>query len=372
MLFLNDTASYRALLTMSIGAFLMASWSVMKVHITDSPIFQKVRTARLMLVLTYMAIIGYNSIERFVPIDNGVLTTLFIASGMFESLFMIFFLIILINPALLKWRRLYQHMSIILVLFAGDLFSTLFYPLCFEYFFSLTVAVYLAQLGGYAFYFAKVYRHTTRSLTEYYEEEEEIHIMWIRNSLIGLLAIGLFTAFSALSHFAFYGCYIVCYSIAYSYIAVGFINRYYKYSKILPAVVEMTEKSRHRKGRHKGSPPMVAPTYYDKSRLALSLDLWISEKGYVVPNVPMEDILKILDTSAPVLHAFMQDIYGMDFRNWRNELRLEYAYNLLTQHQEDSVETVARKVGFSDVNYFVSSFIHKYDVAPRSLLNGGA
>ena len=368
MILFDASDFYRTLLSMSIGALIMAACSVLKVHIIDHPAYYKVRKARIMLVLTYFVVVLFNSAELLLSSGNEILNVFFITSGMFESLFMIFFITILINPALLKWKWIYMHIAIITGLFACNLSTHLIPSVHSSTFFVITLIVYGLQLVFYTFFFLNVYQQTIKSLKDYYEEDEEIHIKWIRNSFIGLLIIGILTEISTICDYNFYSFFIISYTTVYSYIAIGFINRYYKYSKILPTVVKITNKGdipEQEYSNRKESNLIV----YNKNRLAMSMDKWISQKGYLKGNVPMEDVLKILDTTQPILRAFMQEIYGTDFRHWRNELRLEYAYTLLIQHPEYSVEMVAREVGFSDTNYFIHIFTQKYDFSPKSLLN---
>ena len=233
-------------------------------------------------------------------------------------------------------------------------------------FLSWDVRAKYVSLKYYTKFFYKIYYQTLEYLKEYYEEDEEIHIKWIRNSFLGLFFVAVLTIVATFTNYYFYSLYIIFYVMVYSYIAIGFINRYYKYSKLIPTVVEITKKQNHsspdrnRQNTNEG---------YNKARLPMTLDLWITEKGYLKANVPMEEILKILDTTKPVLTSFMLETYGIDFHTWRNELRLEYAYNLLTQHPELSVEMVAKEVGFNEPRYFVNAFKRKYNIHPKDLLD---
>ena len=366
MLTENFSEFYRTLLTISIGSFMMAAWSVLKVHITDHPIYTKVRAARNLLVLTYLVVIIFNIAELSLETGNLLIHTLFVISGMFESLFMIFFLITLINPAHLKMIWLWQHTILILFFLIINIIANSYFPNLYDIVYYFTLVSYCLLFTYYTKFFHKIYYLTLDYLKEYYEEDEEIHIKWIRNSFFGLLFVTILTATATFLDYNFYSLYIVIYISVYSYIAIGFINRYYKYSKFIPTVIEITkEKQQHSQDNSKSLPN----ANYNKGRLALSMDLWISEKGYLKANVPMDEILKILDTTKPILRAFMRETYGMDFLTWRNELRLEYAYNLLTQHPEKSVDMVAREVGFLETRYFNSAFKKKYGIQARDILN---
>ena len=357
---------YRTLLTMSIGAFMMAASSVIKVHITDHPIYNKVRAARNLLVLTYFVVICFNIAELSLPQGNQLIHAFFIISGMYESLFMIFFLVTLINPELWKMLWLWQHSTIILFFLIFNIVTDFYFPEWFQTIYYVTLVFYGCLLAYYTKFFYKIYYQTLEYLKEYYEEDEEIHIKWIRNSFLGLFFVAVLTIVATFTNYYFYSLYIIFYVMVYSYIAIGFINRYYKYSKLIPTVVEITKKQNHsspdrnRQNTNEG---------YNKARLPMTLDLWITEKGYLKANVPMEEILKILDTTKPVLTSFMLETYGIDFHTWRNELRLEYAYNLLTQHPELSVEMVAKEVGFNEPRYFVNAFKRKYNIHPKDLLD---
>lgn len=45
--------------------------------------------------------------------------------------------------------------------------------------------------------------------------------------------------------------------------------------------------------------------------------------------------------------------FGMDFRSWRNQLRLKEACNILEKHPEMNIDEVREIVGYNDTSNFL-------------------
>ena len=56
------------------------------------------------------------------------------------------------------------------------------------------------------------------------------------------------------------------------------------------------------------------------------------------------------------MRAFMKAEYGMDFRTWRNRLRLLEACRLLREQPGLKAEQVSRSVGYGDSSNFHTDF----------------
>lgn len=83
---------------------------------------------------------------------------------------------------------------------------------------------------------------------------------------------------------------------------------------------------------------------------------WESDKKYRERDIPYKVILQELNTDAVTMRAFMKSENGMDFRTWRNRLRLRDACTMLHEHPEMTVEQVSDYVGYSDGSNFHTDF----------------
>ena len=87
------------------------------------------------------------------------------------------------------------------------------------------------------------------------------------------------------------------------------------------------------------------------------MDAWQKEKGWRVPVRTVGEAAELLGTDTGTLYAYFRDRMGMDFRTWRNRLRLEDAKRLLLEHPEMEAAEVGRRTGFSNRSNFARQFL---------------
>ena len=93
------------------------------------------------------------------------------------------------------------------------------------------------------------------------------------------------------------------------------------------------------------------------ARLEAALDAWLKDKGWRVPVRTVGEAAERLGTDTGTLHAYFRDRIGMDFRTWRNRLRLEDAKRMLLEHPEMEAAEVGRRAGFSNRSNFARQFL---------------
>ena len=340
-------------------------------HIPEGPVYDKIRTARILIASDYISIVLLNVIGLvFMPIGE-MMPLFFITTGMFQSLFLAHALLTLINPAKIKWKGVIIQAIGVVFLFMLNLACRIYTPEKSNHLLFFTIIIYILHLSYHSYSFFHIYERTLSRIKDYFAEEEETRFTWVKKNFVALLILSVSAVLSIINKNHFYYTFIVCYVIIYAYIAIEFINRNHKFSKVLPTVVEIANKERKmeedRLLKEESFKTSQGVNHYnDQSRIAFSLDLWITEKGYLEPDVTIDKILNILDTTRPTLRAFMHQVYGMTFSEWRNELRLEYAYNLIHDHPEYTIYIIAKRVGFSDEENFEKAFRKKYSLTPHA------
>ena len=94
------------------------------------------------------------------------------------------------------------------------------------------------------------------------------------------------------------------------------------------------------------------------------------ERLYTNVNLLREDIMQRFSIGRhhpnDQLNAFAD---GMSFPQYINSIRLEVAYDLLTNHPEMSISDVAREVGFTPAN-LREQFKHCYGITPAEYRAG--
>lgn len=100
-------------------------------------------------------------------------------------------------------------------------------------------------------------------------------------------------------------------------------------------------------------------------RLERTLSAWKKDKGWRVPVRTVGEAAERLGTDTGILHAYFRERVGLDFRTWRNRLRLEDAKCLLLEHPEWQAATVGRRVGFSNRSNFAREFLAYTGMTPK-------
>ena len=109
--------------------------------------------------------------------------------------------------------------------------------------------------------------------------------------------------------------------------------------------------------KNSGLKPAEQRSFRRTTRLEAALDAWQKEKGWRVPVRTVGEAAELLGTDTGTLYAYFRDRMGMDFRTWRNRLRLEDAKRMLLEHPEMEAAEVGRRTGFSNRSNFARQFL---------------
>ena len=99
-------------------------------------------------------------------------------------------------------------------------------------------------------------------------------------------------------------------------------------------------------------------------RLEKALDLWKKNKGWRKPVRTIGEAAESLGTDTGTLHCYFKERVGMDFRTWRNRLRLEEAKRMLLERSDLQAAEISRRVGFSDRSNFSREFLAYTGLTP--------
>ena len=95
---------------------------------------------------------------------------------------------------------------------------------------------------------------------------------------------------------------------------------------------------------------------HKEDQLKLRLNNWIAEKEYCRKDVPIEETLAYLQTNISFFRRFLKCKKGMDFRTWRNRLRIAEACRIYCDHPEYTVRQICDLIGFNNTNSFHVAF----------------
>ena len=224
--------------------------------------------------------------------------------------------------------------------------------------------------------FHRTYLRSVQKIEQYYDEEENNKMKWIRFCFVMMMLTEMFVLVYMLLPRGFMKVYTIWYVLFMLYFAANFISFLGSNKLLLDAFAyktlsgqEIKERIERRKRMRKGSKdihPMDSQlTENELFRIEHALDRWVNEKKFREYDKTREQIAKELKTSKEMLHLYFVSRIGVDFKTWRTRLRIEEAKKLLMENPEMSTNIVAELSGFSDRSNFHRQFTKIVGCSPK-------
>lgn len=329
---MNET-TYKIL--MGASAFMIAMLGGMLATTTILPEdgLEKLRKARNILVPSYFVLALLSLVCCFTGYDRRIepASTLFVAS--FQALLFTMSMLVFIRPGEVRWSTVFRQAGAIAVA-GATLFITLF---CFTdyylWFFYTGIAAYIIQLIIYTRKFTQAYRKTVQEVEDYYDEDGENRLTWVKTGFYSALAVGVM-AISVLFFTDWYKFFVPLYVLYYSFMVMWFVNYYRRMKFAIPVIVavppeakvyatpietDMVETGKSVK-EDRETPETIFLT--KEQLLKERLQKYVDEKEYCEKDIPSGIVVDSFGVPQSFFRQYMKDHYGMDFRPWRKELRL--------------------------------------------------
>ena len=243
-----------------------------------------------------------------------------------------------------------------------------------------SIVLFIFQCVSHIISFRRIYKDAVNKLEQYYEEEEDQRLKWIRFCYTIMMLTQMFILVYMLLPRNFMKVYNVWYMLFMLYFAANFISFLGSHKLVLDAFAYKTLSgqdtlihiNRKRKG-HKGTSddgPSVGNEAEFK-RLERSIDKWVKQKKYTEFDKSRADVAMELGTSKDVLHLYFTTRVGKDFKTWRTELRIEEAKRLLLENKSLSTNVVGEISGFSDRSNFHRQFVRLVGCTPKQWRESG-
>ena len=253
------------------------------------------------------------------------------------------------------------------------------------------LAAFLIQSVSYIVYFDKAYKQSLKDLENYYDEDESHKIKWVRFCYMFSMLTNLFV----LVYLCLYGLlsykmevaaiYTLWYLLYMLYLSSNFLSFLSTHKLVLDAVahkalsgqelMKRITENRSRKGRkgvakiEDGLYPYVSEAEFRK--LESALERWVDEKKYREYDKSREEIVDELRTTKEVFHLYFATVKGVDFKTWRNGLRIEEAKRLLLENRDVSTNIIGEVAGFSDRSNFHRQFVKIVGCSPKQWRESG-
>lgn len=373
---MNET-TYKIL--MGASAFMIAMLGGMLATTTILPEdgLEKLRKARNILVPSYFVLALLSLVCCFTGYDRRIepASTLFVAS--FQALLFTMSMLVFIRPGEVRWSMVFRQAGAIAVA-GATLFITLF---CFTdyylWFFYTGIAAYILQLIIYTRKFTQAYRKTVQEVEDYYDEDGENRLTWVKTGFYSALAVGVM-AISVLFFTDWYKFFVPLYVLYYSFMVMWFVNYYRRMKFAIPVIAavppeakvyatpietDMVETGKSVK-EDKEAPETIFLT--KEQLLKERLQKYVDEKEYCEKDIPSGIVVDSFGVPQSFFRQYMKDHYGMDFRPWRKELRLREAARLFTENPGYTIEEVCEMVGYNNSGNFNRDFKKMMEMTPKT------
>ena len=239
------------------------------------------------------------------------------------------------------------------------------------------VVLFILNCSLHILIFHRTYMRGVRRMEQYYDEDQDNKIKWIRFSYIMMMLTQMFILVYLILPRGFMKIYVLWYVLFMVYFTAHFISFLGSHKLLLDAFAyrtlsgqEIKERIERRKKERmsKRDVPVVHDeiiTGQELMRLERSIAQWVKEKRYKEYDKTREQIAKELNTTKELLHLYFSTKLGIDFKTWRTNLRIEEAKRLILEHPDMSLNIVAELSGFSDRSNFHHQFTKIVGCSPK-------
>ncbi len=329
-----------------IGGILLAlSVVLLMLPIPQLHSWRKFRTGRGSLATAYLLLgllmIVNGAMGADTSISSGMITLII---AYFQALLYTKTCVLFVKPRSLNDKR-YHYLLIASGIYSSVLVACyLFSAVVFRWAFILGIVLYTALLIYCWRVFRTHYKEAVQHLEYVYDDDIHYSLQWVKRCFYSALVVGMMV----------WGM-IVCYQsavinvvgiVVYTIYYISMIGYFMRYVNNYNFVLRSDEQSAQERISTEATPDIP---------LAERLAQWTATYQYRDNEKTMEDIMRELHTNRRELNEYLTNAYGMNFRTWRNHLRIEDAKQLL-RNTDIPVAELYHAVGYTDRSNFHRQF----------------
>ena len=262
-----------------------------------------------------------------------------------------------------------------------------------NYFWTMCItalSAFLIQSVTYIVYFDKAYKQSLQEFENYYDEDADHKLKWVRFCYVISMLTNLFVlVYLVLYWFLDYkmavaNLYTFWYLLYMLYLTSNFLSFLSSHRLVLDAFayktlsgqdimrrIDQNRKKKSRKTKVQDDVMLPDNTETGMLRLEKEIEKWVADKKFREYDKTRDDIARELHTSKDMLHLYFATKVGVDFRTWRTGLRIEEAKRLLLENKDASVNIIAEASGFSDKSNFHRQFVKIVGCSPKEWRDSG-
>ena len=238
-----------------------------------------------------------------------------------------------------------------------------------------SIVLFIINCVVHIIVFHRTYVRSLRKIEQYYDEEQDHKIKWIRFCYVIMMLTQMFILVYMLLPHGFMKIWALWYVLFMLYFSANFISFLGSHKLLLDAfayktlsgqeIMERIERRKKFKQDRGGVVEQTELTDPQLMRIERSLQKWVKEKRFREYDKTREQIARELNTTKEMLHLYFTTKVGVDFKTWRTGLRIEEAKRLLLENPEMSTNIIAELSGFSDRSNFHRQFTKIVGCSPK-------
>ncbi len=208
--------------------------------------------------------------------------------------------------------------------------------------------------------FLQLFKEMRMKLENYYVEQMDNFVRWIRNSVMMLFIYGYVILATLYMPIEVKLVCMVAAIIMNLYIALSFQNYMRVYDQLERSFLEKIRQVNAIRQEWAKVAATADDDPTDDSDHTRTLDetqesllrIWIASQRYCEPGLTLDMLAQEINTNRTYLSQYINETYQESFSLWISRLRIEDAKRMLLEDQDRSMEDIAHSLGFSSGSYF--------------------
>lgn len=210
-----------------------------------------------------------------------------------------------------------------------------------------------------------LYYRAERMFENTHSDDIGAYIRWMSKFTYCILIYGVGCGLLTFLNDEYVFCWILTSIPLYIYLFCCYQNYLLFYEKVEMAFMRELPEEKERPFVDDALDTTTGKNYQpDYSDLAEKVNKWISENKYITPGLTIKDVADQLLSNRTYLSGFISSRYGMTFRNWVTNLRLEYSKNLMRDYPDKKITEIAELSGFMSLSNYMKNFSEKEGCSP--------
>lgn len=226
---------------------------------------------------------------------------------------------------------------------------------------------YVAMMAFYLWHHYKNIRFLVRAVKNYYDEDLDDLLRWMRLSSLILPIMGLIVPMMIFAGSRILFVFSVVMFVFIFFLVDSFFN--YVVSSAPAKVHEAEEhedEEQEEQALHEEN-PSISQQHSPMHRVEIAVGQWVAKGGHLRSGLKLPTVAEELGVPRYLLTAWLRN-QNLKYADWMTDLRIEEAMHVLKQHPDWSNEYVAQHCGFSDRSYFQRKFKEKTGQSPSDYI----